>query len=78
MSESRHRAGAISAFTRVFGALCADAVQSQTVMPRHSRPKDGVASLAYGRGIQNSLQAVLKLGLESIQLSATIPNERTP
>jgi hypothetical protein len=22
-------------------------------MPRHSRPKDGVASLAYGRGIQS-------------------------
>jgi len=25
-------------------------------MPRHSRPKDGVASLAYGRGIQSSAE----------------------
>ena len=44
-------------------------------MPRRAC---GAASLAYGRGIQCTLQAVLKLSLESIEVSATIPNERTP
>src|SRR5437660_6771574 len=38
---------------RAMTAECADAANHRPSCPAHSRPKDGVASLAYGRGIQS-------------------------